>query len=189
MKERFLVILLTFIISGCSNFDKKEYTTKDNLETAKLIRSVLSNSNDSYITLNCIREKDYHLSSILNEENNLISQYLDLNSKEELETVINLDKKFRLTPNLVGNRKILFEEELKLFQEEKGKDFLNFKDLLKCPNGYLTISKPIFNKDFDKAIIHIGQVCGFLCGSGEYRLYEFRGGNWNLKEVVSSWVS
>ena len=188
MRDRFLIILLALIISGCSNFDKKKYITKDNKETPILIKSIFSNSNDNYLTLNCIREKDYHLSSILNEENNLISQHLDLNSKEELETVTDLDKRFKLTPNLVENRKILTEDELKSFQKEKGADFINFQELSKCPKGYITISKPIFNKDFDKAIIHIGQVCGFLCGNGEYRLYEFKGG-WKLKKVVGSWVS
>ena len=177
------------IFASCSEFDKADYIRKDGIETENIIITILSNNDNDYLTLDCIREKDYHLKSILNEENNLISQYLDLNSKEELETVTDLDEKFRLTPNLVENKKILSEEELKIFQEEKGSDFLNFQDLSKCPKGYLTISKPIFNKNFDKAIIHIGQVCGFLCGSGEYRLYEFKGGSWKLKEVVRSWVS
>lgn len=33
--------------------------------------------------------------------------------------------------------------------------------------GYLTVSRPIFNRNFTKAYVRFGYVCGRLCGGGE----------------------
>lgn len=177
------------IFSSCSEFDKAEYIRKDRIETDNLISTIFWNDDDDYLTLACLREKDYHLQSVLNSEDNLISRQLGLKTNEQLTTVINLNDNFKWNQSKVRNKEIPTEKELQVFQDETDSNHLDFRNVLKCPQGYLTISKPIFNEDFNKAIVHIGQVCGFLCGNGEYRLYGLEDETWKLEEVVSSWES
>ena len=189
MNNRIYPILLLLILTSCSEFDEAEYIRKDRSESKKLMGTIFSNDDDDYLTLDCIREKDYHMQSILDREDKMISRHLGLKTNEQLTTIFNLNENFKWKRNNAHNKIILTEEELRVFREETDPDNIDFRNLSKCPKGYLTISKPIFNEDYNKAIVQIGQVCGFLCGHGEYRLYKLKDEKWELEEIIGFWES
>ena len=55
--------------------------------------------------------------------------------------------------------------------------------------GYLTVSRPIFNRGFTKAYVRFGYVCGGLCGGGEDIIVEKINGKWIIIQHLGSWSS
>jgi hypothetical protein len=55
--------------------------------------------------------------------------------------------------------------------------------------GYLTVSRPIFNRDFTKAYVRFGYVCGRLCGGGEDIIMERINGKWTITQHLGGWTS
>ncbi len=55
--------------------------------------------------------------------------------------------------------------------------------------GLLTVSRPVFNKDFTKAYVRFGYSCGRLCGGGKDMIIERVNGRWRIKEYVNGWNS
>jgi hypothetical protein len=55
--------------------------------------------------------------------------------------------------------------------------------------GLLTVSRPVFNKEFTKAYIRFGYSCGELCGGGEDMIIEKVNDRWTIIEYVSGWES
>lgn len=92
---------------------------------------------------------------------------------------------------IVRNKNILTEIQFNEFEEKSKQSGFIFWEWLdeNCNNGYCFVSKPIFNETFDLAFVEVGTICGRLCGGGEDRIYEFKNGNWILKETIGSWVS
>ena len=61
----------------------------------------------------------------------------------------------------------------------------------KYPNsiGYLEFSRVSFNKIRDIALVYIENICGGLCGSGDYYLLEREKDKWKIKGRVNIWTS
>jgi hypothetical protein len=55
--------------------------------------------------------------------------------------------------------------------------------------GILTVSRPVFDKNFKKAYIRIGNSCGSLCGGGVDVLLEKFDGKWRVVETLGGWDS
>jgi hypothetical protein len=55
--------------------------------------------------------------------------------------------------------------------------------------GYLTVSRPIFNREFTKAYLRFGYVCDGLCGGGEDMILERINGKWTITQHLGSWMS
>jgi len=55
--------------------------------------------------------------------------------------------------------------------------------------GLLTVSMPIFNRDFTKAYIRFGYSCGELCGGGEDMIIEKVNDKWTVVEHLGGWQS
>lgn len=55
--------------------------------------------------------------------------------------------------------------------------------------GLLTVSMPIFNRDFTKAYIRFGYSCGELCGGGEDMIIEKIGDKWTVSQHLGGWQS
>lgn len=61
-------------------------------------------------------------------------------------------------------------------------------DLIKS-YPYCYISFPVFNADKDKFIIRTGYVCGVLCAEGAIFIYQKRGKDWKIINVINPTVS
>lgn len=55
--------------------------------------------------------------------------------------------------------------------------------------GILTVSRPVFNKNFTKAYIRVGHSCGSLCGGGVDVSLEKINGRWKITETLGGWNS
>ena len=57
-------------------------------------------------------------------------------------------------------------------------------------NCYYNFSRPIFNKNYTKGIIEIGEHCGALDGKGGVYLIEKQNGKWNITKLYGvKWIS
>lgn len=55
--------------------------------------------------------------------------------------------------------------------------------------GLLTVSRPVFNKEFTKAYARFGYSCGELCGGGAEMIIEKVNDCWTIIEYVRGWES
>lgn len=55
--------------------------------------------------------------------------------------------------------------------------------------GFMSLSRVGFNKDATQAIVYLGNVCGGLCGSGQFFLLAKDNGKWKIKLSSMAWVS
>jgi hypothetical protein len=55
--------------------------------------------------------------------------------------------------------------------------------------GFISVSRPGFNKEMDQALIFIEHRCGDLCGTGHYILLEKSGDTWKVIQQNLVWIS
>lgn len=56
--------------------------------------------------------------------------------------------------------------------------------------SYSSLTRPVFNKDYTRAVIDCNTYCGGLCGGGiRYALQKSKGGNWEVVNIVPIWES
>ncbi|QIX63280.1 hypothetical protein FY528_13580 [Hymenobacter lutimineralis] len=72
--------------------------------------------------------------------------------------------------------RILSYEEHRPYRPEKGV-------------GVLTISKIVFSKTQNQALLAYGWHCGSKCGYGEVLFVEKLGGRWHIKQAIGTWIS
>jgi hypothetical protein len=57
-----------------------------------------------------------------------------------------------------------------------------------CP-GLTNLSRIGFNKSRDQALVYVGNICGGLCGSGQFFFLIKERGSWKIKLSATTWVS
>ncbi|UMB61196.1 hypothetical protein MHL31_03090 [Lutibacter sp. A80] len=170
----------------------KELEELDAQKTTELIKQILKDESKGYLISSCITEKPRAVSHpMVSDFNEYIKKNLKIKDTVHLNTQSRLYKRFKITSDLVKNKNILTQKQFEKFEKKSKSGEFQFWDLLNtnCKDGYCSISKPIFNETFDLAYVQIGTVCGWLCGGGEERIYEFVNGKWIEKESLGSWVS
>jgi hypothetical protein len=55
--------------------------------------------------------------------------------------------------------------------------------------GFMTLSRIGFNPKKSQALLYIGNLCGGLCGSGQFFLLAKEGKSWKIQNVATVWVS
>lgn len=120
-------------------------------------------------------------------ELDLISDALDEEDQNFIKSQIKARKDFSATA-LKGEGFTIVPLQ-QLLQENNQPDSLWTSVNNQYENGFYTVSMPIFSKDFKKAYVRVGHLCGPLCGGGETRIYQHKGGTWELVEVVEVWVN
>jgi len=55
--------------------------------------------------------------------------------------------------------------------------------------GFISVSRPGFNKEMDQALLFIEHRCGDLCGTGHYILLEKSGDTWKVIQQNLVWIS
>jgi hypothetical protein len=76
--------------------------------------------------------------------------------------------------------------------EKKTANLAGLKELQRLyPNsqGFMSLSRIGFNKDSTQALVYVGNVCGGLCGSGQFFFLVKAGNRWTVKLLATTWVS
>ena len=190
MKQIYYLILICFFLLGCNNKDLQQINSQ---KTAELIHQILTDSTDNYSNANCLTEKFRFHSTIppgVNFDNYMKSE-LGIENLDHLDEQFVYFKEFKINSQLAQSRTIITAKEFDDFEKKADKGDYHFWDWLEktCDNGYVSISRPIFNEDFTKAIIIIANVSCPQCGGGETRLYEYKNGRWEIIETTFEWIS
>ncbi len=163
--------------------------------TKKFIKQLIENEKEihqekSFISSNCILEHP-EWRTFDNEVKLKIQEELGIENKAFLEFQIDLFNKFKITKDLTPKKNIITNEEYIQFNESFNKNefaYLDWLDKMDCKQGFSSISKPLFNENYNLAIIRFEKICGPLCGGGLLALYEITKGKWKQKKILDSWI-
>ncbi len=53
----------------------------------------------------------------------------------------------------------------------------------------IRLSRVGFNKSKNQALIHVGYICGSVCGEGRYIILSKKKDQWIIKRTIMSWIS
>lgn len=99
----------------------------------------------------------------------------DLKSKAELEKLNNLSIQVSLNKTITNKGyKLIYQKTLDSLAKVKN-DLITYINS-KCPKGYVEITKPFFNKTFNKVYIQIDELPN--CFPGIISSYEFINNEW-----------
>jgi len=170
----------------------KKLTELDAQKTTELIKQILIDESEGYLSSSCISEKPRAiLHPMVSDFDEYVKSLLNIKDTLHYKIQSRLYKKFKLTADLVPKKELLTQKQFEEFEKKSESGGFRFWEWLdtNCENGYCSLTKPIFNETFDLAYVQIGTVCGGLCGGGEERIYERVNGKWIEKESLGSWVS
>ncbi len=189
--KKIITIFLLLLFWCCKNEVKSNLDYDEKKLTSELILGILSNRNDDYIDLNCkcISEKSKLILPRLGSLKGFAKKNLDIKDTLHLNEQIELFTHFKISNEILPGWNVLTEKEFDLYKISSSDNSIWESLLIDCPNGYYSLSKPIFNESFDKAIVGFGSVCGRLCGGGVTRVYHLVDGKWMIEKEISSWVS
>ena len=180
MKRRisiFLMAITSVFFYSCKK-DIKDPKLEYNHKANELIQQLISEENCNCvleIPKENIVEIEMHESPNLNTEKDYIKK-LSLKDKEELDSIIKISEDFELDENYIITKNI------KLIQRDSSFRILS-KDITfntkTCRKGVLYFVKPIFNKNFDLAIINYGKS-GLCCDLGR-KFFEYKNNKWERK--------
>jgi hypothetical protein len=165
---------------------------KDSIKTVELIKHIFSETDDPYINSSCIAEKAHFLHTIITTDfDSYVEKELRIEDKQHLKKQFELFKKFRITESLAFGKNIITEEQFSEFAKEAKKGNFIFWEWAEsnCENGFISVSRPIFNESYNLAFVQIGSLCGGKCGGGETRIYENVNGKWNIVKTENQWIS
>lgn len=201
-----LVFIIFIIFQSC----KKDEITDDEYEIINLLTSKISKSIPPPLpssTSMKMEEKEY--ANFLEKE---MKKDSIENSKKTFhiyfkDSIIGLDKDFQnklfekvegfdefhlkpITLDLTKSKKIdlsklKFPKNIKIVRQIDNNPKNWKKDFL----GKYWVSRIIFNKEKNKAIMETNHVCGNLCGGGSKVYLSKIGGKWKIIEFFNSWVS
>ena len=172
-----LLICLLFGSCGESELAKTEgYNQKANelifqtLEDNKC-NCLLEIPKESMIEISNLENPSYDVRTIL-------AKQLNLKSNSELDTLVNASKNFQLDLERVKKRNVKIITEKNLWKIKKAK----YNDIVKlCPKGIICVQKPIFNKNYKKAVFDYNYA--FTCVRVlPHPIYKLENGKWNRIE-------
>lgn len=168
-----LIAILLFLLN-CKKAEiasKMDYNEKAN----ELLQQVIAN-----YSCDCILEipKKSMIQTTEEERPNLdirkiLIKKLKLTDKYSLDSLNKLSDNFSLDKNFVKQKKLKLIKFEMLTSARKDKDSKLFKT---CPNGILSIQKPIFDKYYKTAVINVSHA--FTCNGGFIAIYKFKNGKW-----------
>ena len=167
-----LSLSLMAFFSGCKDETvalKLDYNQKAN----EVIRQVIADESCSCI-LEMLNESMIELKLADNPRQDVRStviETLKLRDRKELDSVENLTTSFILDPS------ILKQQNVKMINRDSLQNLATEMSLLKkCPDGILSIAKPIFDKDYKIAAVDYGYT--FICIPSPVKVYYFKNGKW-----------
>ena len=168
-----VIILLFFSCKSETEKPKAEYNQKAN----ELIQQLILEENCECI-LEIPKENLNELEKIENASINFDSIYiqkLSFKNKKELDSMNNLSKNFTLNPKFLKekNIKVISRDSISILKND-----ISFNTKT-CKKGLTFFIKPIFNKEFNVAIINYGPS-GMCCGIPR-TTFEYKNNKWIKK--------
>lgn len=172
-----LLICISFM--GCVN-DRKEPKEIYNQKANEIIIQTLKGNNCNCL-LEIPKESLIEIMTLANPRYDIrssVMKQLKTKNSSNLDSLVNVSKRFSL--NMVAlknnNIKIITLKELLSINGD------NVKEVLKaCPNGIISMRKPIFDKKYQKAVLDYDYT--FTCSKTlPLPVYEFKNEKWNLVE-------
>lgn len=189
---KFVILILSLLLLGsCHEKIKSSKSGVLEIRTNALITKILSGKNDDYLDPNCkcIAENS---KLILNRSGSLkgfVKRNLQIKDTNHLNGQIELFRNFKISKTILPQWNILSEKEFDLYRISSSDSSIWESLLIDCPYGYYSITKPIFNESYDRAIVGFGSLCRRLCGGGVTRIYRLINSEWVIEKEISSWVS
>src|SRR5690606_27600124 len=185
----FILSIILFLNFSCQK-DLKKFEELDTQKTTELIKQIIKDESNGYLSVNCILENK-KAGALEEDFEEYLQKQLGIMDTLHLSLQVQLHDDFQITADLFPQKKIITQKKIDeiINNSKDGRTvFSNWLDT-NCENEYCFIGKPIFNETFDLAYVEIGSYCGNLCGGGETRIYEYVNGKWVEKKSLSSWVS
>lgn len=125
--------------------------------------------------------------------------------REAKETTSDFDNKGKMTPAAL-EKKFLAKVPVVLISEAERdrifvitkngakpvpnmKGFEEFHRLYPKSQGFMSVSRIGFNPDRTRALVYVGNLCGGLCGTGQYYLLTKDGHDWKIDVQALVWIS
>jgi hypothetical protein len=152
---------------------KVEYSKKAN----ELIQQVILDN-----SCNCVLEipkesliKIYHSENPMYDIQSKAIKQLNIRDRKELDSIEKISMNFILDTSFFKQRNI------NLINRDSLREKIQKLVLLKkCPKGFLSISKPIFDKNYTTALIYF--TFGPTCVGSYPKAYKFENGKWKSQE-------
>ena len=187
--KRISLFFYFFFLISCKNNTETNIALEYQKKSNELITQIASEIEDC----SCIiePEKNKTLLQTLSEENptqdykKLMKDALNIKDDSLFNKLNNLTANYKIDLSL-NNQKYLLIEQIELesiLQNHKEREKLNIM-IKKCPKGWLNFSPPIFNKNFDKAVIPITNF-----PDGKLIVYKYENGKWNRFKLLTNWIS
>ncbi len=114
--------------------------------------------------------------------------------EQKNKSSVALENKFSLKVSVVLISEV---ERDRIFLVSKGgkkgspnpKGLDEFHRLYPNCQGFMTLSRIGFNPSKTQALLYVGNLCGGLCGSGQFFLLVKEGNSWKIQYVATKWVS
>lgn len=177
-----------FFLIGCKNNTERNITSEYQKKSNELITQITSEIKDC----SCIiePEKSKTLLQTLSEENpsqdykKIMKDVLNIEDDSIFDKLNKLTDNYKIDMSLNNQKHQLIKRiELEsILKKYKGREKLNFM-IKKCPKGWLSFSPPIFNENFDKAVIPVTNFPG-----GGLIVYKYENGKWNRIKLLIDWI-
>lgn len=168
------LLLGCLILTGCSG-STTDPTALYNKKANELMAKVIEDSNCS--CLFPIPKRSLiamaYAESLSPKIENIVIEKLKLRNNAELDSLANWSREFKLDPQTLKKNGVKI---ISLDYFWKNNDSI----IKICPNGILSLQKPIFDRHFKRAIIDYEWA--FSCMSGPISTFEFKNNEWTFIE-------
>ncbi len=182
-----ILLIITILNISCNSSKNGKRISLDSKKTSELINQILIDKKDSYLSSSCISENSNYFSiSNFSNYGKRANKYLKIEDSTHYKLQKDLWINFKVTKEIIFNKKILTEEEFKSFQSKR--EFWEWEEF-NCTGGFCTISKPFFNEKYDLAYVQISKKLFEYDYCSQIILYEYKNGKWIEKEIISQIIS
>ncbi|MBA9072441.1 hypothetical protein GGR22_000567 [Flavobacterium gossypii] len=167
-------LLVCLMLTGCSG-NTTDPTAFYNKKANELMAKVIEDSNCS--CLFPIPKRSLiamaYAESLSPKIENIVIEKLKLRNNAELDSLANWSREFKLDPQTLKKNSVKI---ISLDYFWKNNDSITKI----CPKGVLSLQKPIFDRQFKRAVIDYEWA--FSCMSGPISTFEFKNNQWTFIE-------
>jgi hypothetical protein len=182
LKMKIIKIVLCFLTLILNLSCEKNQMTKTEIYNQKANELILQTI--EIINCDCIseipKESMIEISNAENPKYNFkkaLKKQLNVKFDSEIDSLISVSKKFKLDAKKIASKKIKIISKINIayYHNRKSKEILKM-----CPNGIISMQKPIFNENYTKAVFEYNFT--FSCSRElPYPVYEFKNGKWKIE--------
>lgn len=164
-------LLLFLLFSNCKQktaHPKLDYNTKANEVIKQLLKEESCECIFEIPTKSMI--EIHKIEGLKPGIENVLIKKLHLKNRKELDSLVSISNNFVLdtTGLKQSNIKVLPLDSLRELAKNQDPNF--------CPKGILCVRKPIFDKNYQNAVVDYGYA--YMCLSSPWAIYKFENGKW-----------